>query len=290
MRKITGKLTLVWTIIFSLLLTMSFNAAAFSAPAAKKVPAKKVLKIEPEVVLATTTSTQDSGLLDVMIPAFEKKWNKKVKVKVIAVGTGQAIQLGKDGNADVILVHSKKSEDEFVAQGYGFKAYDVMYNQYLIVGPTNDPANIAGAKTALEAFTKIAEAKGKFISRGDDSGTHKKEVSIWGKAKIKPEGNWYLSAGQGMGETLRMADEMGAYTLVDEATFLTNKTSLKNLSQGDKELFNQYGIIQVKSTKKPVAANELIWHFISPQGQKTIKDFGKNKYGKSIFVPNAKKR
>jgi len=280
-----SKLTVAWTLIMSILLIMAFSSVAYT-----KTTPKKVLKLEPEITLATTTSTQDSGLLDVMIPAFEKKFNKKVKVKVVAVGTGQAIQLGKDGNADVVLVHSKKSEDEFVAGGYGFKAWDVMYNEYLVVGPKSDPAKIASAKNTVDAFTKIAEAKAKFVSRGDDSGTHKKEKSIWDKAKIKPEGSWYVSSGQGMGETIRMAEEMGGYTLVDEATYLTNKTDLVVLFKSDKDLFNQYGIIQVKSTKKPVAANELLWFFVSPQGQKLIGDFGKAKFGKSIFVPNAKRR
>lgn len=271
------KLSVAWVIIAVMLYTVIFGSVAYATP-----------KFESEITLATTTSTQDSGLLDVMIPAFEKKYG--VKVKVVAVGTGQAIQLGKDGNADVLLVHARKSEDEFVAQGFGHKACDVMYNQFLIVGPASDPANVATSKSTVEAFTKIAKAGAKFISRGDDSGTHKKEKSIWDKATIKPNGAWYVSSGQGMGETLRMAEEMGAYTLVDEATYLTNKTSLPISFKGDKDLFNPYGIIQVKSTKKKVSANELIWFFISPEGQKMIADFGKAKYGKSIFIPSAKVR
>lgn len=284
MKKFIGNKRYAWSLILALLFTVVLGTAAFSA-----VP-KKVIKLEPEITLATTTSTQDSGLLDVMIPAFEKKFSNKVKVKVVAVGTGQAIQLGKDGNADVLLVHSRKSEDQFVADGYGFKAWDVMYNQFLVVGPADDPAKIATAKNAVEAFTKIAEANAKFISRGDNSGTHNKEKSLWDKAKIKAEGSWYVSAGQGMGETLRMAEETRAYTLVDEATFLTNKTGLVVLYKGDKDLFNPYGVMQVKATKKTVAANELVWFFVSPQGQKMISDFGKANYGKSIFVPSAKFR
>lgn len=266
---------------------VTFGAAAFAAPAKQ---AKVIDRIESTVTLATTTSTQDSGLLDVLIPAFEKKFNNKVKVKVVAVGTGQAIQLGKDGNADVLLVHSRKDEDAFVKDGYGIKAWDVCYNQFLVVGPKDDPAKIGSAKTVVEAFQKIAEAKAKFVSRGDDSGTHKKEKTIWTKANIKPEGSWYVSSGQGMGDTLRMAEEMGAYTITDEATFLTNKTGLVVVHKGDKDLLNPYGTIQVISTKKPVAANELLWFFVSPQGQKMIGDFGKAKYGKSIFVPDAKAR
>lgn len=281
-----GKSYLALIVILAMAM-VTFGAAAFAAPAKQ---ARVIDRIESSVTLATTTSTQDSGLLDVLIPAFEKKFNNKVKVKVVAVGTGQAIQLGKDGNADVLLVHSRKDEDAFVKDGYGIKAWDVCYNQFLLVGPKDDPAKISSAKTVVEAFQKIAEAKAKFVSRGDDSGTHKKEKTIWTKANIKTEGSWYVSSGQGMGDTLRMAEEMGGYTITDEATFLTNKTGLVVLHKGDKDLANPYGTIQVKSTKKPVAANELLWFFVSPQGQKMIGDFGKAKYGKSIFVPNAKKR
>ena len=252
--------------------------------------AKETEVPKKEMVLATTTSTEDSGLLDVIIPAFEKEVQGKIKVKIVAVGTGQAIQLGKDGNADVLLVHAKKSEDEFVAQGFGSNAYDVMYNEFLIVGPAEDQANIGSAQTSVEAFKLIADSQSKFLSRGDDSGTHKKELSLWGKIETQLEDDWYISSGQGMGETLRMADEMSGYTLVDEATFLTTKSNLKVLFRGDEDLFNQYGIIQVSSTKNPNEANELISFFVSPKGQKIIEDFAKDKYGKSIFVPNAKKR
>lgn len=285
MKKFINRKIYSWSLVLAMLFTLALSSAALTATATKKV-----LKLEPEIILATTTSTQDSGLLDVLIPAFEKKFNNKVKVKVVAVGTGQAIQLGKDGNADVLLVHARKMEDEFVAQGYGIKAWDVMYNQFLIVGPKNDPAKVAEAKTAVEAFEKIKNANAKFISRGDNSGTHTKEKGIWAKANITPTGSWYVSAGQGMGDTLRMAEEMGAYTLTDEATFLTNKTNLSVVFQGDKDLFNPYGVMQVKSTKKKVSANELVWFFVSPQGQKMIADFAKAKYGKSIFVPSAKLR
>lgn len=242
------------------------------------------------ITLATTTSTQDSGLLDSLLPAFEQK--SGIQVKVVAVGTGQAIQLGKDGNADVLLVHARPSEDEFVASGFGINAYDVMVNQFLIVGPQDDPAGIKGMATAPEAFKTIAEKKAAFISRGDDSGTHKKELSIWEAAGLKPEGPWYLSAGQGMGATLQMADEKNAYTLTDEATYLSRKGDLDLvvLKEGDASLLNPYGVIQVKSTEKAKEAEQFIQFLTGDEGQKMIEEFGKAEYGKGLFVPGAKKR
>lgn len=241
-----------------------------------------------EIILATTTSTQDSGLLDALLPVFEQQ--SGISVKVIAVGTGQAIKLGEEGNADVLLVHSRKAEDEFVEKGFGINAYDVMYNQFYIVGPAEDPAGIKGVQSAKEAMAKIAEKQSLFVSRGDDSGTDKKEKSIWKEAAITPEGSWYISSGQGMGETLQMADEMRAYTLTDEATFLSRKLNLEVLVQGDKSLLNPYGIIQVKSSTKPEEGMQLIRFFTEEQGQKLIGEFGKETYGKGLFVPDAKQR
>lgn len=243
---------------------------------------------EKSILLATTTSTQDSGLLDSILPVFEQK--SGIQVNVVAVGTGQAIQLGKDGNADVILVHARKAEDEFIASGYGVNAYDVMYNQFLLVGPEIDPAGVKGMLSAAEAFKAIAAAEAKFVSRGDDSGTHKKELSIWKNADINPEGDWYLSAGQGMGATLQIADEKNAYTLVDEATFLSNKNSLVVLLEGDSPLLNPYGVIQVKSSEKGEYVEEFIQFLIGKEAQELIREFGNADYGKGLFVPNAKKR
>lgn len=261
-------------------------------PTLKPVTPPVVIKptLEPSITLATTTSTQDSGLLNVLIPAFEKKFG--VKVKVVAVGTGQAIQLGKDGNADVLLVHSRKDEDAFVSDGYGLNAWDVCYNQFYLVGPESDPAHVFNKTSIVDAFKAIAASGAKFVSRGDNSGTNKKELTIWSKTGITPAGkSWYLSTGQGMGETLQMADEMGAYTLTDEATFLTQKgLSLKVAVAGDQLLLNPYGVIKVKTTKAPKASDAFISYVVSPEGQKIIRDFGKTTYGKSLFVPNAKKR
>jgi tungstate transport system substrate-binding protein len=241
-----------------------------------------------QIILATTTSTQDSGLLDTLLPVFTEATG--IQVKVIAVGTGQAIKLGEDGNADVILVHARKAEEKFVTDGFGVNAYDVMYNQFYIVGPESDPAQIQGMTSVTKAFKKIAEKEAKFISRGDDSGTHKKELSIWEKSNIAPEGDWYISVGQGMGATIQMADEMSSYTLVDEATFLTTKPDLKIVVQGDPSLFNPYGIIQVKETRKPDLVQEFISFITEEKGQKLIGEFGKEEYGKGLFIPSSKKR
>lgn len=246
-------------------------------------------KLESSFILATTTSTQDSGLLDVIIPVFEAKYD--VDVKVVAVGTGQAIKMGEQGDADVLLVHDRKSEDKFVKDGHGEMAYNLMYNQFLLVGPKNDPAKIENSKTIAEALGKIDKTKSIFISRGDDSGTNKKEISLWKNVNINPDGqSWYKKAGQGMGDTLRMADELGGYTLSDEATFLTNKTSLGKLMSGQTELLNPYGIMRVKGTKKPNSSKAFIDYLVSSEGQKLIGKFGKTKYGKPLFVPNASKR
>lgn len=283
--------------LFCLALLLLLAACSSSQPAAAPeqsnpptaAPAPTASASEKkEMILATTTSTQDSGLLDALLPVFEQQ--SGISVKVIAVGTGQAIKLGEEGNADVLLVHSRKAEDEFVEKGFGINAYDVMYNQFYIVGPAEDPAGIKGVQSAKEAMAKIAEKQSPFVSRGDDSGTDKKEKSIWKEAAITPEGSWYISSGQGMGETLQMADEMRAYTLTDEATFLSRKLNLEVLVQGDKSLLNPYGIIQVKSSTKPEEGMQLIRFFTEEQGQKLIGEFGKETYGKGLFVPDAKQR
>jgi len=249
-------------------------------------------KVESTMTLSTTTSTQDSGLLDYLIPIFEKDYN--TKVKVVAVGSGQAIEMGKKGDADVLLVHSRAAEDAFVASGFGINRKDVMYNQFLIVGPKSDPAKIKGMTDVKAAFKKIATAKKKFVSRGDNSGTNTKELSIWTALKITPTGRWYIESGQGMGDTLMMTNEMNAYTLTDEATYLTwqKKTGLKEMVRGDKLLLNPYGVIAVNPAKYPAihknAANAFIEFMTGKKGQALIGEFGKDKYGKALFTPDAK--
>lgn len=242
------------------------------------------------LTLATTTSTYDSGLLEYILPPFEQE--NKVKVKVIAVGTGEALQLGKKGDADVVLVHARAKEDEFVAQGYGVNRQDVMYNDFVIVGPQSDPANIAGMQDAAAALTKIAQFQAIFVSRGDNSGTHTRELSLWGKAGITPSGNWYKSAGQGMGETLTMTNELEAYTLSDRATYLSRKAGigLVIMVEGDPLLFNPYGIIAVNPQKSPQVqydlAMKLIEYITSYPTQEMIGQY--QKYGEVLFHPDSK--
>ncbi len=246
-----------------------------------------------KMILATTTSTQDSGLLEYLLPDFEKLYN--VKIDVIAVGTGQAIQLGTDGNADVLLVHARAKEDAFMASGDGVRREDVMYNDFVIIGPASDPAGIKGMTSAVDAFKKIAETKVPFISRGDDSGTNTKELAIWKSAEIKPEGDWYINAGASMGEVLTMAQEKQAYTLSDRATYLSRVKEgldLVVLVEGDKTLFNPYGVIAVNPSKGPQIRNDLANLFIdwiiSVPVQEKIAAFGKADFGQSLFIPSSK--
>lgn len=235
--------------------------------------------------LATTTSTENSGLLRVLLPPFEQA--NDCKVDVIAVGTGKAIKLGETGDVDVILVHARSKEDKFVAEGYGVDRRDVMYNDFVILGPPNDPAGIAGMKNAAKAMAKIAAAKATFVSRGDDSGTNTRELQLWKKAGIKPHGDWYLEAGRGMGEVLTMADERRGYTLSDRGTYLAYaaKIDLKIDVEGDPGLFNPYGVIMVNPAKYPHVKVDLVQKFedflTSKQGRDLITGYQVN--GKQLF-------
>lgn len=257
---------------------------------------------EPQVLrLATTTSTADSGLLDAILPAFEEAYN--ARVDVVAVGTGQAIELGEAGDADVILVHARAREDAFVADEHGLYRADVMYNDFIIVGPANDPAGIQGMETAAEALNAIAAAEALFASRGDDSGTHTKELSLWEKAGFTPDSAvhaWYNSLGQGMGETLLFANEQGAYTLTDRGTFLSTQANLPNLQvmvggdsiadNKDSALLNPYGVIPVNPDKEGIN-NELAEQFVewitSAEVQTQIGEYGVEQYGQPLFYPDA---
>ncbi len=246
----------------------------------------------PRLILATTTSTADSGLLDFILPDFERQYH--VQVDVIAVGTGQALKLGEDGNADVLLVHARAREDAFMAAGHGARREDVMYNDFVIVGPADDPAGIGGMRDAAAAFARLAAAQAPFVSRGDDSGTHTKERHIWEQAGITPTGDWYISAGQGMGAVLTMADELGAYTLSDRATYQSMRQEglgLVVLTEGDPLLFNPYGVIAVNPDKGPhiqaELANAFIDWLISPPTQAMIGEFGREAFGVSLFVPDS---
>ena len=247
----------------------------------------------PNIILATTTSTQDSGLLDVLIPIFEE--DTGYVVQTVAVGTGEALKMGEEGNADVLLVHAPASEVTFMDNGFGSERYLVMHNDFIIVGPAADPAGIRGVATAAEALGKIAAAGAIFISRGDDSGTHKAELKLWDKAGVAHDGEWYQESGQGMGATLTIASEKGAYTLTDRATYLANKDNyaLEILVEGDTVLLNIYHVIVVNPEKWPeinlAGAQAFARFMIDADTQKTIGEFGVDKYGQPLFYPDADK-
>jgi tungstate transport system substrate-binding protein len=246
-----------------------------------------------EIICSSTTSTENSGLFNYILPIFEKKTG--IKIKVVARGTGAAIEMGKRGDADVAFVHAKEQELKAVEEGFFVDRHDVMYNDFIIIGPSDDPAKIKGMKSAVEAFKKIA-ASSTFISRGDNSGTNTKELAIWKKTSIDPKGlKWYLEVGQGMEKTQRIADEKRAYTLTDRGTWLATKDkdrlAMGIVLEGDPTLFNQYGVMAVNPAKFPHVqykeAKEFINWLISNEGQQTIASF-KDKNGNPLFIPNAK--
>jgi tungstate transport system substrate-binding protein len=243
---------------------------------------------DSDVVLASTTSTQDSGLFDALIPAFNEVY-PQYTVKVVAVGSGEALKLGETGDADVLLVHSPAAEEKFMASGYGVERKAVMYNDFIVVGPAADPAKVKGMTDASDAFTTIAAAKKLFFSRGDDSGTHNKEKALWKEAGITPEGDWYQTTGQGMGETLTITDQKGGYTLADRGTYLSKKEalSLEILVEGDKALFNQYHVMTVKDANNPKGGTDFMNWIVSAPAQELIGSFGVAKFGQPLFVPNA---
>lgn len=249
---------------------------------------------QKNIILATTTSTQDSGLLDVLVPVFEKKTG--FFIKTIAVGSGQSMAMGQRGEADVLLVHSPEAEKKFIAEGYGIHRRLIMHNDYVIVGPSEDPAKIKGIKSSSEAIKRFAFAKALFLSRGDNSGTHAKEKSIWKAAGINPEGEkWYQQTGLGMGQTLSIASEKRAYTLTDRGTFLTLRKNLglNILVEGDAILLNIYHVIEVNPNKWPkvnaAGAKAFSEFMVSKEAQEVIKNFGVEKFGSPLFFPDAGK-
>ena len=271
---------------------LTLTATALIAVATWAAPA---LALDKAIIVQSTTSTQNSGLFKHLLPIFEKKTG--IKVHVVAVGTGQAIKNSQNGDGDVLLVHAKSAEEQFVKEGWGVARFDLMYNDYIVVGPPADPAKVGGMKDAKEAFKKIAAAQVVFLSRGDNSGTHKAELQIWKAAGVDPKkasGKWYREAGSGMGATLNTGVGMGAYVLADRGTWISfkNKGDFKIQVEGAKDLFNQYGIMLVNPKKHPkVKAKEgqaFIDWLLGADGQKAIADFKLE--GKQLFFPNAKSR
>jgi len=288
-----SKRILVLLLVLVMVLT-AFAGCAKEEPAAQpeeEGPAEIIGKI----ILATTTSTQDSGLLDVILPDFTYKTG--YEVDVIAVGSGEAMTMGENGEADVLLVHSPAAEKEFVDAGHSPARYDVMYNDFIILGPNDDPAGIkvAAPDNAQAAFQKIFDDQATFVSRADESGTHKKELSIWTKLGLAPSGDWYIESGKGMGDVITMTNEMLGYTLADRATWLnmSEGTELTIITEGDKDLFNQYGVMVVDPSKNDQINAEGALAFqewiLSAETQEFISEYGVEKYGMALFTPNASK-
>jgi tungstate transport system substrate-binding protein len=239
------------------------------------------------LLLATTTSTRDSGLLDELLPRFERR--SGCSVKTLAVGSGEAMELGERGDADVLLVHSPEDEQEFMAEGHGVSRNAVMHNDFVLLGPSGDPARIGQADDAPEALTRIAEQEAPFASRGDDSGTHAKELSLWEAAGVEPDGGWYVETGQGMGETLTIAGQKQAYTLSDRSTFLaTENLDIELLHEGGEALLNPYHVIVVEGEEiNRECAGELSTWITAPRTQRAIGAFGRAEYGEPLFFSDA---
>ena len=269
-----AKVKIIFLAVILLLAPLSINAET----------AKQKL-----VRMATTTSTDNTGLLKAILPVFEAQTG--YEVQVVAVGTGKALKMGRDGDVDVVLVHARNAEEQFVADGYGTERKDVMYNEFVLVGPSDDPAKIKSAGSISEALKLIHDAKFKFISRGDDSGTHKKEQQLWKLSGLEPSGGWYLEAGQGMGKIIQISGELDAYTLSDSGTWLVykEKSPLQQLYNGDEVMHNPYGIIAVNpklhNGLNHAGAIALIKWITSEKAQTLIGDF--RFYNKQLFVPNA---
>ena len=301
-----------WSLILVLILLLSACGGGTTEPAAAPVEENNAVAeaaseevaaeeeaeepaAEPEeqrLILATTTSTNDSGLLDFILPDFEAKTG--IQVDVVAVGTGQALALGENGDADVLLVHARGREDAFMEAGHGSRREDVMYNDFVIVGSADDPADVRGKNRVTRALEEIMKNEVAFVSRGDDSGTHTKERNLWTEAGLEPAGDWYISAGQGMGAVLTMADELQAYTMSDRATYLSRTlegTTLEILVEGDPILFNPYGVMAVNPDKgdhiQSDLANQFIDWLISVETQEMVSQFGIEEFGSPLFTPDS---
>lgn len=291
----TLRITLALLLILATLVGCGPKEEPAEQPAAE-APVEQPVQTPAEpagsIILSTTTSTQDSGLLDFLLPIFTE--DTGIEVKTVAVGTGKALQMGRDGEADILLVHAKPDELTFVEEGHGTERYDVMYNDYILVGPAGDSLGLkeSNPNNILEGLKTISTEQATFVSRGDDSGTHKKELGIWKEAGIEPAGEWYLSAGAGMGDLLKIAHEKQGYTISDRATYLAQKDNLdlEIIIEGDDNLFNQYGIIPVNSDKNESINNDGAIEFmnwmISEKGQSLIQEFGVEEYGQPLFIPN----
>jgi tungstate transport system substrate-binding protein len=276
--------------IAGLFILMLFILSACGNSNTQQTTAKKKTADKPkptEMILATTTSTQDSGLLDVLIPMFEKQ--NKVKVKTVAVGTGQALEMGTKGEADVLLVHAPDAEQKVVDSGDAINRKRVMYNDFILVGPNENPADVSGQDIKV-AFKKLNDTKATFVSRGDDSGTNKMELSIWNSLSIKPTGTTYVSTGQGMGATLQVASEKKGYTLTDRATWLAQKKNLGNLKivvEGGQDLMNIYHVMQVNPEKHKMVnskdAGKFVDFMVNDKTIEVIENFGKKEYGQALF-------
>ena len=247
------------------------------------------------IVLQSTTSTANSGLYEAILPVFSR--SSGIEVRVVAVGTGQALKNARNGDADVLLVHARAAEEQFVADGWGVERFDVMYNDFVLVGPPSDPAGVGGAHNVVEALRAIAAARAVFVSRGDDSGTHRKEMALWreaGVAAVDSSGTWYREVGSGMGATLNISIGMGAYTLTDRSTWLSfrNRRDHQVLFEGDARLFNQYGVILVNPARHPgvraADGQRFIDWLTGTHGQRAIEAYRPN--GQQLFFPNAKPR
>lgn len=257
---------------------LAFSFSAFASNAAGSI-----------LRLATTTSTVNSGLMDFLLPEFTKE--TAIEVRTIAVGTGKALRLGREGDVDIVLVHARNDEQAFIDAGFGVERFDVMYNDFVLVGPPDDPAQISSSQSITEVLEKIRDTKSPFISRGDDSGTHKKELSLWQKTGFSPQGDWYKSVGQGMGKVIQIANELGAYTITDRGTWLAYqaRSNLALLYKGDPHLINPYGIMAVNPMRQThvnfKGAERLISWITSIQGQRLIGEFTVK--GEQLFIPNA---